>query len=298
MFSLLDYQQGRWQPRTIDDTMPTLNGFEIQSRLYDLAKEYSIEQYPSEHRNHLGISIIGKKCSRDIWYSFRWVKLIQHDPRIRRLFQRGHNEEKNFQGFLLWAGFKLRGVDENGKQFRLSAVNGHYGGSTDDLALISWMEDFPVVCEYKTHGDKSFNELKEKKLRLAKPQHYDQMCGYGAAFKIKHGLYCAVNKNTDEWYFEFVELDWNKAIELEKKATDIIYSQTPPAKINENPSYFECKYCDHKGICHDGEKIEKNCRSCENAAPIANGQWKCSVFNDTIPRSFIPIGCDQYKAIV
>lgn len=298
MFRILDYQQGRWQPRTIEQ-VPTLNAFEIQSRLYEYAAEYSKERYPSEHRHHLGISVIGDDCSRKLWYGFRWVRLIQHDPRIRRLFQRGHREEKNFQEFFLWAGFHFRGVDpDTGKQFKVSSVNGHYGGSTDDICLIHWADDLPVICEYKTHGDKSFTELKEKKLRLAKPQHMDQMNGYGKDFKIKHGLYCAVNKNTDEWYFEFVELDWNRAIELEKKATDIIYSQTPPAKINENPSYYLCKFCDFKSVCHGGEAVEKNCRSCEFSSPIEDGKWKCSKFNDTIPKDFIPVGCDQYKGIV
>lgn len=296
MPTLLDYRDGQWKPTQMDDSKPSLNAFEIQSRLYEMASEYSNEKWPSEHRDHLGVSIIGDPCSRKIWYSWRWVKLIQHDPRIRRLFQRGHREEAQFQNFLLWAGFSFRSATGD-KQSRISGVDGHYGGSTDDLCLIRWCDNLPIVCEYKTHGDKSFVELKEKKIRLAKPQHYKQMSGYGKGFEIKHGLYCAVNKNTDEWYFEFVELDWNLGIELENKARDIIYSPLPPPRINENPSYYICKWCEHKGICHDGEKVEKNCRSCENATPIANGQWKCSVFNDTIPRSFIPIGCDNYKDI-
>lgn len=296
MPTLLDYRDGQWKLTEMDDSKPILNAYEIQSRLHEYAAEYSKERWPSEHRDHLGVSIIGDDCSRKIWYGFRWVKLIQHDPRIRRLFQRGHREEKQFQDFLLWAGFSFRG--EVNKQSRISGVNGHYGGSTDDLCLIRWCDDLPVIVEYKTHGDKSFTELKEKKLKLAKPVHYKQMCGYGKGFEIKHGLYCAVNKNTDEWYFEFVELDWNLGIELENKASDIIYSQLPPPKINENPSYYVCKYCDFKGICHDGETVEKNCRSCVNASPVSDGKWKCSVFNDIIPRDFIPKGCDNYKAIV
>lgn len=298
MFRVLDYQQGRWQPRDIDDTMPTLNAYEIQSRLYEYAAEYSVERYPSEHRHHLGISVIGDDCSRKLWYGFRWCKLIQHDPRIRRLFQRGHREEKTFQDFLLWAGFRLRGIDpDTGKQFRLSGVNGHYGGSTDDIALIAWVDDLPVICEYKTHGDKSFTELKEKKLKASKPQHLDQMNGYGQGFKIKHGLYCAVNKNTDEWYFEFVELDWNRAIELEKKASDIIYSKTPPQKLNENPSYWKCKQCDYKENCHNGEKVEVNCRSCVFASPIEEGQWSCDK-HGKIPKDFLKVGCQEHQGIV
>lgn len=300
MPTIKDYSPAKgWHLREIDDTMPTLNAYEIQSRLYEYAAEYSVEKYPSEHRHHLGISIIGKECWREIWYGWRWVKLIQHDPRVRRLFQRGHREEKLFEDFLLWAGFSIRTVDPvTDKQYKLSLVDGHYGGSSDGIALIRWCEDLPVICEFKTHNNKSFTELKEKKLKAAKPQHFDQMSGYGKDFKIKHGIYVAVNKDNDEWYFEFVELDWNRAIELENKARDIIYSQLPPTKINENPSYFKCKYCDFKSICHDGEVVEKNCRSCVNASPVSDGKWKCNHFNDTIPRDFIPIGCDNYKGIV
>lgn len=296
MPTLIDYRDGQWKPTFMDDSKPILNAYEIQSRLYEYASQYSIEKYPSEHRNHLGISIIGKECARDIWYSWRWVKLIQHDPRIRRLFQRGHREEKQFQDFLLWAGFSFR--TETNKQSRISGVDGHYGGSTDDICLIRWVDNLPIIAEYKTHGEKSFVDLKEKGLRKSKPQHFSQMSGYGKGFEIKHGLYCAVNKNTDEWHFEFVELDWNLGTELENKARDIIYAQLPPPKINENPSYFKCKWCEHKGICHDGEAVEKNCRSCANASPVAEGKWKCSVFNDTIPKEFIPVGCDNWNGIV
>lgn len=297
MFSVIDYYKGRWQPRTIQQ-VPSLNAFEIQSRLYEKAAKYSVERYPSEHRHHLGISVIGDECSRKIWYGFRWIKLIQHDPRIRRLFQRGHKEEKEFEGFLMWAGFKIRGINpETDKQFRISAVNGHYGGSTDGIALIGWADDLPIIVEYKTHNDKYFTELKEKKLRVAQPKHWSQMCGYGKDFKIKHGLYFALNKNTDEWYFEFVELDWNKGIELENKATDIIYSKLPPPKLNENPSYFKCKFCDFKDVCHGGEKAEKNCRSCVFASPIEDGAWSCDK-HGKIPKEFLVTGCGEWEGIV
>ena len=279
--------------------MPTMTPAEIQAQLYKYAEEYSRERYPSEHRHHLGISIIGDDCSRKLWYGFRWVKLGQAEGRMRRLWNRGHREEAQFEAFLLWAGFSIRTIDPStDKQYRVSLLNGHYGGSSDGIALVRWLEELPVICEFKTHNNKSFTELKEKKVKAAKPQHYDQCCGYGANFKIKYALYCAVNKDTDEWYFEFVELDWNRAIELEKKASDIIYSQTPPPRINENPSYWKCKFCDYLDECHHGKPIEKNCRSCKNATPDLNGEWKCNRFNDIIPRDFLLTGCGEWEGII
>ena len=294
------YHNGSWFTKVIDTSiMPTLSPKEIEAKLYNWAEEYSVENHPADHRHHLGISIIGEECWRKLWYSFRWVKLEQHEGRMRRLFNRGHKEEANFKKFLSWTGFEFRGIDPaTDKPYKLSLLNGHYGGEPDDISVVGWLDGLPILCEYKTHNDKSFTELKAKKVNGAKPQHFAQMCGYGKDLEIKHALYCAVNKNTDEWYFEFVELDWNRAVELENKAKDIIYSKVPPARINENPSYWKCKFCSNfKGICHDNEPIERNCRSCVFASPGEKAEWVCEKYGQ-IPRDFLKVGCGEWKGIV
>lgn len=299
MPKILNWHKGSWSTKVDTSIMPTMSKAEIEAKLYNWAEEYSLEKHPAEHRHHLGISVIGDDCWRKLWYSFRWVKLEQHEGRMRRLFSRGHKEEKYFKDFLYWAGFKFRDVDTTtNKPYRLSLLNGHYGGEPDDISLIAWLDDLPVLCEYKTHNNKSFTELKEKKVRLAKPQHFSQMCGYGKDLELKYALYFALNKDNDDWYFEFVELDWNKAIELEKKASDIIYAKEPPARINENPAYWKCKFCTaFKDICHNGAPIEKNCRSCVFASPGEKAQWNCEKYG-TIPKDFLKIGCSEWKGIV
>lgn len=264
---------------------------EIEAELYKLTEEYSIETFPSEHRNHLGVSIIGEKCWRKLWYSFRWVKLEQFPPRIRRLFNRGHREEKEFIKLLLWMGFFIREIDEaTNKQYKFNAVNGHYGGSSDSLALLPWFRENihpKILIEYKTHNNKQFTYLKDKKLKIAQPKHFAQICGYGKEFKTRYGLYCAVNKDNDELYFEFIELDWQYAEQLEKKASDIIYSKFPPDRIASDPNYFECVYCSFRDICHNSAKIEQNCRSCQFSTPIENEQWQCNQHNTIIPKDQI-----------
>lgn len=273
----------------------------ITKELYTLLDDYSTQE-PLKHREHLGVSVIGDKCSRKLWYGFRWCKLEQHIPRMRRLFKRGHSEEAKFADLLGWMGFHVRTIDPNTKrQYAFSSCGGHYGGSGDSVALLPWFqndESFRILVEYKTHNKKSFTELKAKGLKLAKPQHYIQMCGYGSAFKTRYGLYCAINKDDDDIYFEFFELDWNVAILSEKKAADIITSQIPPPRISDNPDFFECKYCAKAGICWRNEPVEVNCRSCKNAVPIDKGQWRCNLWNATIPdTAAILKGCPQYDAI-
>jgi hypothetical protein len=274
----------------------------INAELYHLLDEYSEEKYPSKHREHLGVSIIGEKCHRKLWYSFRWAKLEKHIPRIKRLFQRGHLEEPKFADILGWMGFYVRTIDQaTNRQYRFTAVNGHYGGSGDSVALLPWFqndEDLRILVEYKTANAKSFAAMKKDGLQKSKPIHYIQMCGYAKAFGIRYGLYLAINKDDDDIHFEFLELDWNVATLMEKKAADIINSQIAPPRISDNPAWFECKYCAFQDVCHHGECVEINCRSCKHAQPIENGQWRCNLWNAVIPdRAAIEKGCSQHESI-
>lgn len=284
--------------------MPTLDpnsstfAADVEARLVVLEEEYSIETYPASHRSHLGASAIGEECWRKLWYQFRWMKLGQAEGRMRRLWNRGNREEAQFEAFLLWAGFSVRTINEaTGKQYLFSKINGHYGGSTDGKLLIRWANDYPVIAEYKTFAAKYFTKLKEEKLKKSNPKYYAQLCTYGREFEVKHALFYAVNKDNDEWYRELVALDWNYALELEKKATDIIYAKLPPARISEQAAFWQCKFCTFQGICHHGETPERNCRSCVNAVPGPNAGWICAHYGP-IPKAEIPKGCQNWKGIV
>jgi hypothetical protein len=273
----------------------------IAEYLQQLAEEISIEENPLEHRTHLGVSIIGEECSRKLWYSFRWVKLEQFSGRMRRLFKRGRIEEEKFYELLFTMGFFIREIDlDTNKQYVFSAVEGHYGGSSDSLAIMPWdrtNESPRILVEYKTHNKKYFEQLQEKKLKIAQPKHYAQMCGYGRAFKTQFGLYCALNKDNDEYYFEFLELDWNFAEQLERKAFDIITAKFPPPRISDNSAYWACKFCHFSDICHWGAPVEKNCRSCKFAEPAEKAEWNCTKFGAIIPKDFIPKGCSDHASI-
>lgn len=282
------------------DISPDDPNFErlVEQRLEQYAAEYSIEKYPSEHRNHLGASSIGEECWRKLWFQFRWVKLSHAEPRMRRLWARGHREEEAFADFLRWAGFSSRSIDEaTGKELRFSKINGHYGGTTDGKKLIRWANNVPLVVDYKTFADKYFQELKKKRVRAAQPKYYAQLCSYGREFECEYGLLFGLNKDNDEWYFEFVKLDWRYAEELEKKASEIIHAIFPPNRISEQPAFYKCKQCHFSDICHNRERVEINCRSCANALPIENGNWSCKIYG-TIPKDFISQGCQQHQGIV
>ena len=65
----------------------------IAKQILEDIEAYSIKTLTDDHRTHLGASIIGKECSREAWYIFRWVKFAAFDGRMLRLFDRGKKEK-------------------------------------------------------------------------------------------------------------------------------------------------------------------------------------------------------------
>lgn len=270
---------------------------------------YCEDKYNDGHRKHLGASLIGHECSRYLWNVFRWLKAERFTGRQLRLFQRGHLEEARFEEYLRGIGAEVvafqpeaEGSLENKgeQQYRISAVFGHFGGSLDGQVMLpeKYGVPFGFLSEYKTKGTgRGFSELKEKGVKLTNPVHYAQMSMYGRAYGYRYAIYMSVNKNDDDLHVEVVELDWTLGEQLERKATDVITSQVPPQKIAETPAYTKCKFCHFSGICHNGDPVEKNCRSCTQAKPVEGGQWYCARFNDVIPSDFIAQGCDQHNPI-
>ena len=260
---------------------------------------YCARVYNGGHRNHLGASLIGHECSRYLWYVFRWVKSPQESGRMQRLFNRGHLEENRYIEWLRGIGFTVWDVADDGNQFRIRGVRGHYGGSLDGIGAAPdrYGELPPMLLEFKTHNTKSFVNLVNQGVKKAKPQHFAQMCQYGARFGFKYALYCPINKNDDDIAPEVIELDWGLGEDLERKAEDIITSQRPPVRFSETSTHFTCKFCPMLDICHNGADYERNCRSCAHATPIDDGRWHCALANDTIPDDFIPQGCGQWTPI-
>lgn len=228
-------------------------------------------------RNHLGASIIGKDCERDIWYSYRWAMVSNFSGRLLRVFETGQLAEARFVQNLRRIGATVLEVDpDTGRQFSVTAHGGHFGGSLDGIGhgLIEAPNTWHVL-EFKTHSEKSFHELANKRVFESKPQHYAQMQIYMRLMNLKRACYMAVNKNTDDLYIERIEIDTAYADRLLEKAKRIIQSATPPARISEDPHFYQCNMCSHAPICHQQEAVAVNCRTCLHSTPVEGG-WHCA----------------------
>ena len=246
-------------------------------------------------RRHLGASVIGKKCSRELWYIFRWARRAQFKARILRLFSRGQDEEPRFVRWLEAAGIQVWTHTKDGEQYHVSDIDGHFGGSLD--GVLRGLPDLPAqlcLAEFKTHNEKSFKDLLSKKLKKAKWEHYVQCQIYMFKRDLKWTLYCAVNKNTDDLYLEIIRLDEEVAKKHLERARFVIYTDEPPPRIHTNPRWHECLMCSYHKVCQGFELPAINCRTCAHSTPIEHrGAWNCALGQtaiDTAPKE----GCSEH----
>ena len=246
-------------------------------------------------RSHLGASLIGKACERALWYDFRWTTKARFEGRVLRLFETGNREEERLVRNLRRTGATVLEVDpETGRQFRVQAHGGHFGGSLDGVAL--HLLEAPKawhVLEFKTHSNKSFTDLVAKKVRESKPQHFAQMQIYMHLMGMNRAMYLAVNKDTDDLYVQRVEADVAYTEQLLEKARRIIFAPTPLPRISEEPSWYQCRLCDHADVCHGTRAAEVNCRTCLHSSPVEGG-WHCDRHQKPLSEVDQRTGCEQH----
>jgi hypothetical protein len=258
-----------------------------------------IENIPLDRtpRMHLGASEIGNECVRALWYSFRWVSYPQFENRMIRLFNRGHLEETRFIKLFQDIGCTILTEDQStGEQFTISDFQGHFGGSLD--GVVYGVPEYPdewILAEFKTAGDKSFKILLAQGVEKAQSKHFMQMQTYMHYKGLKHAIYCSVNKNTDELYFEIIDYNSYWLAKIQDNATTAIYSEIIPAKISNNPAFFKCKFCNFYGVCQLGQQPEKNCRTCEHVKMLDDGKWKCGLTNEPKEKKELLNGCNKHK---
>jgi hypothetical protein len=237
-------------------------------------------------RGYLGASIIGHPCERYLWYCFRQCCNDDISGRIYRLFETGNLEEARFAKDLWSIGCEVHDTDEQGEQFEVSALGGHFSGHMDGCAL--GIPEAPKtwhVLEFKTHNAKSFKKLQKDKVEKSKPKHYAQMQVYMHLTGMKRALYLAVNKDTDELYSERIRYDKLFCECLMERAERIITSSEPPERAFNRADYYECNWCDAKAICWGTVSPEPalpiksfSCRQCCHATPCLGGNialWNC-----------------------
>jgi hypothetical protein len=251
------------------------------------AMEFDVRVPAQKERFYLGMSAIGGECLRAVWYDFRKVAKKQFPARLLRLFRRGDIQEYQFIYLLRGIGFTVWEKDENGKQFKATDFEGHFSGSMDGVGEAPkkfWKkgkQPQPFLLEFKTYKDSRFNKLRKEKVRKSDPKYWTQCQAYMGYNDLKGCLFCAVNKDDDNLYFEWVEFSKIAFESIVDKAETILTVTEPPDKIPlaGNGNYI-CKYCDFREICIDRTPAVKSCRSCVHGRPAENAAWSCEKGHD------------------
>lgn len=260
-------------------------------------------EYQGRPRSHLGASLLGRECERQLWYAFRWAKPERFPGRMLRLFNRGHAEEERFISDLRRVGCEVLTINPaTGKQFNWSVLGGHVGGSQDGAARFvpganpeEWW-----LLEFKTHSDSSFSKLVKVGVRVAKPEHVDQMILYMGWSGLRVALYCAVNKDNDELHFE--EIRWTEReaarfAELMGKAERIAFADEPALKLSNDPAFWKCKQCGVRELCHAKAMPAVNCRTCAHVTPLRDGRdgdWHCALHDKVLSYGEQTVGCPNH----
>ncbi len=252
----------------------------------DAIYEAYVARRKDAHRPHLGGSQIGNECKRALWYQFRWMDSPVFSGKTLRLFETGDLEEARLVRNLREVGVTVWDKDpDTGKQIRFTACDGHFALSLDGVGKGFKESSQPHTLEFKTMNEKNFRALEREGVEKAKPVYWAQ-CQIGMHLAdLDRCAFIAVNKNTDEIYMERVKRDLAAGLSLVAKAEEIIFSEKPPAKINNDPSFYLCKFCDYRHVCHEGKPPLVNCRTCAHATPErgGDGKWSCAQGRDMKP---------------
>lgn len=280
---------------------------ELEQQLVNSIYQGYKENEEDWRRDHLGASILGHRCDRYLWLTFRWASKPDHGGQLLKLFARGQREEHIVIRDLRTAGLIVTPVNcDTGEQFRIP--EGHLGGSAD--GLVEGVPGNPDVhvLEIKTSNKKSFERLKSKRVRSAQPKHFVQMQIYMDGFGLKDALYVAVCKDNDEVYVELVALDQKIADKHKARAADIISAQEPPAKLDAEfpPCVLTSKDgtrwpCDFYELCHGKAMPERSCRTCTESTPCTNEvgdrTWVCGLLETRLDSEGQRKGCDLQLSI-
>lgn len=259
-------------------------------------------------RPYLGMSAIGGPCRRKLWYEFRWVRPASFDAATLKRFADGHlQEDVQAERLRMVDGVTLLTVDpETGRQFGYVDCDGHFKGHSD--GKIHGLVQAPTqwsVWEHKSTGEDKLAKLVKAKREFGEKNALEQWdeTYFGQAQLYmhysghhRHYLTCSTpgGRTTIS-----VRTEYNRdaAERLIAKARQIIDSPTPPARLSDDPAFYRCRWCDHATACHKTapEWVARNCRTCIFSAPVANGDWHCGHWNDTIPAHVQGTGCPQQR---
>lgn len=238
-------------------------------------------------RPYLGMSQIGNQCDRALWFGFRWCTPRKMPASALKAIEDGHRGEDIMADRLrMVAGVTLHTVNpQTGKQFGVEGCGGHLKGHLDGAIL--GVHEAPKtwhVWEHKQVNETKFKKLESLAQKLGEKEalkewdatYYGQAISYmGFTGMERHFLTVATPGGRA---FTSIRTEFNRA-DFDRycaRAQHIIDAPTPPERLSEDPAWYECKWCEHRALCHGTAAPLPTCRSCSHSTPEPGGTWTCA----------------------
>lgn len=197
-----------------------------------------------EPRAYVGSSSIGKPCLRSIWYAYNGAEKTPKEPESLITFEIGKQLESMMLEYLRKSGIHVICQNKFYQDSEVFQFQGHIDG------MIVMSDESKAILEVKTAKDSSFNRFKKDGLIKWSQVYYAQLQSYMGMSGVRRGVLLAINKNSSEMHQEWVNFDGAYYDSLKIKARSIILSESEPPKISDNGSYYICKQCEFRKICH------------------------------------------------
>ena len=258
--------------------------------IYD--KIESVKIWQNKPRSYLGYSGMGNQCQRLLKLQLHWCIKSHHEARIERLFRRGDYEET-----VIAKDFEHAGIDLFDDQLEVVGGHGYAKGHIDGKVFgVPGYETEIMLFEAKTMNEKRFKEYLKKSLREVSPIYYGQIQSYMGKLGLKNTLYVVTNKNDEARSYKILPFDEDEYLRLEDIANTVPLMEELPTRLG-GKTWFACKFCDARQLCHYKQKVRKTCRSCANVTMEGDGKWGCSLRGDHSCISYDTQlkGCENYK---
>lgn len=273
----------------------------IQRNVLADINAYAARTRPNRFSTRLSPSSLGKECVAELWYSFRWATAPKPaDGRMSRYNQRGDENEVDVAKWLRETGWTIKEIDPaTNEQWAVSAFNGHLYGKSDGIGSHPlYTNGIDILLEYKYVNGKRFTSLTTKPLLTADPKYYTQVCLYMYLMNLPACLFIPACRNDEDLKPVIIPRDDTQVKMIMEKAEAILTAKQRPARIAENPAFYECKLCDHVDVCHYNKPLNVSCRSCVKCVPIVDGKFHCERWNATIPnKEAILAACPEWVSV-
>jgi hypothetical protein len=274
--------------------------------LVEVDKALELQQQLEKPRNYLGMSIIGHECWRKVFYDFRNViKRKISASGIRAISDGFRQEDIMIERLRMLPFIELitTDVEDPTKQIAVEGLLSHFRGHLDGVIRGLKESSKWHVWENKAVNQKKFdllNKLKAEKGEKSALKEWDII------YYAQAQCYCHYTE-LDRHYmtvetpggrdYTSIRTDYNRkyAEMIIDKAQKLIFNNFDlPARISDKREFFQCGWCEFKGICHDGDIPDVHCKTCRYRDCIDGGKSMCLATDTIIEDTLLNVGCEKH----